>query len=362
MPRCRHSVGRRPGTSRCACATLLGVRIALIASPAPVPPRGWGATERVIWNIHRRGRDVGFESKIVKARSAEDVCEQCAQFNPDLVHLHAHWRLKECLPYLISRPVPLVYTTHDSRIPRRVVPDVAPSIDLSDMAIALSPSIRQGLRARGAENVRYIPNGVDTQVFRPRPKKANTVLALGRNSKRKRFAEIARFFIARPGYHLTLCGPHMRAGPGDGYPIIPTGPNITLLENQSESTVARLLGEAEYFAHICDQEASSLVVREAMACGCRVWTAPANAEDLTNVAMSWEEAVADPELGARAAREAVDSFDWSLIVHRHAHVYLKTLQRWRASPASPADARRRYEAFAAQQGSAPSRPGPVTAG
>jgi hypothetical protein len=79
----------------------------------------------------------------------------------------------------------------------------------------------------------------------------------------------------------------------------------------------------------------------------RVWTGARNAQDLSNVALSWEDAVADPELGRRAAREARESFDWSLIVRRHAEVYAQTLDAWRTSVTSAADARRRYRAFEA---------------
>ena len=324
------------------------MRVALIGpGTLNIPPKGWGATERVIWNIHRRSRDAGFESVILNARTGEELRAQCARLRPDVIHLHAHWRLEECLPYLISRPTPLVTTCHDARLSRRIPPEIAPSIELADAVIALSPSIREQVRALRDTNVYYIPNGVDTRVFRPLTKKPNTVVAVGRNSPRKRFATIARFFLAHPEYHLTMCGPNMLGRPDKPVPVIPTGPNITLLGNRSERAVARLLGEAEYFVHLADLEASALVVREAMACGCRVWTVPANAQDLRNVALSWEQAVGDPELGPRAACEAAESFDWSIIVRRHAAVYKRTLGQWRASTTSHADARRRYRAFAA---------------
>ena len=140
----------------------------------------------------------------------------------------------------------------------------------------------------------------------------------------------------------TLCGPEMQARRGRGWPVIPTGPNINILGNLAESEVARLLGESEYFVHLCELEASALVVREAMACACRVWTVPQNAQDLKNVALSWEEAGTDAEVGMRAAREARESFDWSCIAAQHARVYAETLARWRAAPTSAADAQRRY--------------------
>jgi glycosyltransferase involved in cell wall biosynthesis len=321
------------------------VRVALIGpGTLSIPPQGWGATERVVWNIHQRARDAGFETVIVNTKDPDEISEQCARFAPDLIHLHYDLRLRHCLPYLIAHPTPLVTTCHDPRLPTELPPEVAPSIDLADAVIALSPTILERLRSR-RDAVHYVPNGVDTGVFRPLAKKPNTVAGVGKNTARKKFVEIAKFFAARPEYQLTLCGPDMRARPGGRWPVIPTAPNVTLLDNQPESAVARLLGESQFFVHLCDVEASTLVVREAMACGCAVWTVPVNAQDVRNVALSWDQAVTDRDLGARAAREAMETFDWSIIVRRHAEVYAQTLERWRASATAAEVARDRYRAL-----------------
>ena len=325
------------------------MRVAQIGSGTlTIPPNGWGATQRVIWNLHQRGREAGFESIIVNSRQPEEIRAQCLACAPDVVHLHAHAVMTAALPYLIECPTPLVATSHDYRVADTIPLEVQPLVASADAVIALSPAIRERFRALRPGGVHYVPNGVDNRIFRPLAKRKGSVLAVGRNTQRKRFAEIARFFLERPEYQLTLCGPDMQALPGQGRPVIPTGPNIRILGNSSEDEVARLLGESEYFVHLCKQEASPLVVREAMACGCRVWTVPENAQDLKNVALSWEEALADPELGVRAAREARESFDWSTIAAQHARVYAETLAQWRASPTAAADAQRRYRHLAAQ--------------
>jgi glycosyltransferase involved in cell wall biosynthesis len=332
------------------------VRVALVGPGIlGIPPEGWGAIERIIWNLHRRSPEAGIESVVVNPPQGDQLCDALRAASPDVIHVHATSRLRDSLPYLIERPTPLITTSHDYRLASKILPGVAQWAELSDSVIASSPSIRERLGAF-TTHVHYIPNGVDTRLFRPLPKKPNTVLAIGRNTRRKRFADIARFFLERPGYHLTLCGPDMCVGPGDERrPEIPIGPNIVRLDNQPEDVVARLLGESEYFVHLCELEACALVVREAMACGCRVWTVPANTQDLTNVALSWDAARTDAELGARAAREAAESFDWEMIARRYADVYAHTLARWRGSATSVADARRRYEAFAARSSRRPAR-------
>jgi glycosyltransferase involved in cell wall biosynthesis len=323
------------------------MRVALVGpGTLGIPPVGWGATQRDLWNIHQNARDAGFESLIVNSKHTRDLVAAITEFQPDVIDLHACWRLHECGRYLRRHPTPLVVTNHDARLGQAVPREDAPSIEAADTLIALSPAIEKRLRTLRGDRVRYIPNGVNPRVFRPLAKKAGTVAAVGRNAPRKRFAEVAQFFLAHPEYHLTLCGPGMRARAGQGHPVIPTGPNITLLEEQPEEAVARLLGESEYFVHLCEVEASVLVVREAMACACRVWTVSANAQDVENVALSWEDAVSDPELGQRAAREARDSFDWSIITGRYAEAYDETLARWRGSPSAAADARGRYRSVA----------------
>src|SRR6185503_4186137 len=95
---------------------------------------------------------------------------------------------------------------------------------------------------------------------------------------------------------------------------------VTILGRRSEAEIARLAGESEYFVHLCEVEASALVVREAMSCGCKVWTVPYNAQDLENVALTWAQAVSDPTLGERAAREAREKLDWTIISQRTAAV------------------------------------------
>lgn len=321
------------------------MRVALIGTGTlSIPPQGWGAIQRGIWNHHQRSRGAGYESLVVNSRDARMIGRECERFAPDVVHLHDHNGLAACLPYLIAHPTPLVTTSHDFRLSARIPEEVAPLIDLADATIALSPSIRERIGARRRHGVHYVPNGVDTRLFRPLAKRRGSVLGVGNNRPRKRFAEIARFFLDRPEYRLTLCGPNMDVPRGRRHPVIPTGPNVTLLGNQPETEVARLLGEAEYFVHLCEQEASALVVREAMSCGCRVWTVPLNAQGLTNVARSWEGAVADADLGNHAAAEARESFDWSHIVGRHAEVYAQTVDEWKSAASSAAEATRRYRA------------------
>ncbi|MDX1944283.1 MAG: glycosyltransferase family 4 protein [Pirellulaceae bacterium] len=306
------------------------LHVAFVAHGAlPIPPERWGATERVIWNLHRDSSRQGFESVVINTADHDQIRLQLAQCQPDIVHLHAEAHLAPCLDYARSHGMPLVLTSHtawrhhaDQPLPEHLAePALA-----CDYLIALSPSLKLAFERRGCRHVHYIPNGVDTTVFRPLPKRPRTVLAVGRNSKRKKLPEIARFFLDWPDYHLTICGPGADEPPRPEL-AIPRAPNITILGNQSEAEIAQLTGESEYFVHLCEVEACALVVREAMACGCKVWTVPYNAQGLKNVALSWESARSDADLGRRAAREAAQLLHWPAIVGQHANFYRAILAR-----------------------------------
>jgi glycosyltransferase involved in cell wall biosynthesis len=216
-------------------------------------------------------------------------------------------------------------------IMRRLSPNLVRALRHVTATIALSLGIKQRLELAGFGGpIVAIPNGVDTGRFVPRAKTPNTVLAVGKNVRRKRLSDIASFFLSRPDYHLTICGPGADTDlPGRR---IPRGPNVHVLGNQSEEAIAARLGASEYFVHLAEQEGSALAVREAMAAGCKVWTTPSNAQDLAHVAVHWEAAVRDHGLGERARHEAVTTFDWQAIVRRTVEVYREAIARFERRP------------------------------
>lgn len=305
-------------------------RVAFVAHGGiRIPPKRWGATERVIWNLHKDCQKHGFDSTVVNTKDPGEIVRRLGEYRPNLVHLHAEGLIAPCRAYCSTQPTPLLMTSHTAwpHANGEAMPAMlAEPATQCDTIVALSPSLRERFLQHGCTSVCYIPNGVDTSLFRPLAKKPHSVLAVGRNAPRKRLPEIARFFLEKPQFQLTICGPGADDPPEPRLQI-PKARHITLLGNQTEAQIARLAGQSEYFVHLCEVEASALVVREAMACGCKVWTAPYNAQDLKNVSLTWEGAISDPELGRRAAQEAVDELDWSHIVRRHVELYRATLAR-----------------------------------
>lgn len=306
-------------------------RVALLCDGSiPIPPPGWGAVQRDVWNLHSSLQKHGFDSLILNVKSEDELHQLCQDFKPHLINVHTDGAdtLIKLLPYLKAFPTPVVSTTHHSGLSIGIPTYAALNARLADVIIAVSPSIRERFLRAGYRNVHFIPNGVNLSVFKPLPKKPNSVIGVGQNIPRKRWAELARFFLDKPNYHLTLCGPNMDSL-ASNVPVIPRAANITTIGNLSESETARLMGESEYLAHLCEIEACCLVIREGMASGCKVWTVPSNAQDLSNVAFSWKAAVEDADLGVRAAQEAVDRLGWERVTEKTAELFRLTLAAWK---------------------------------
>ena len=54
----------------------------------PIPPKGWGAVEILIWDTCTALKQLGHEVQIVNTRKPEEIIAQINQFRPDFVHVH----------------------------------------------------------------------------------------------------------------------------------------------------------------------------------------------------------------------------------------------------------------------------------
>ena len=53
----------------------------------PIPPKGWGAVESLIWDISETLKNIGVDVHIVNTPKPEDIVKQVNALNPDIVHL-----------------------------------------------------------------------------------------------------------------------------------------------------------------------------------------------------------------------------------------------------------------------------------
>ena len=53
-----------------------------------IPPKGWGAVETLIWDMHNALIALGHEVDIVNVKDPREIIKKVNQFRPDFVHIH----------------------------------------------------------------------------------------------------------------------------------------------------------------------------------------------------------------------------------------------------------------------------------
>ena len=108
-----------------------------------------------------------FARRCLRLRHASRVAAHVDSLHPDLVHQHAYLgELRAC--WLILRRYPLVFTNHTGaylHLDRWAVTRVLQRRWMRRFTMTIGPSCEL---VPALENSRYVPNGVDTEVFFPR--------------------------------------------------------------------------------------------------------------------------------------------------------------------------------------------------
>lgn len=90
------------------------MRISIIGPALPIPPKGWGAVESLIWDINRSLDELGHEVQIVNVPDPRQIIRMINEYRPDFVHInYDDWVfLYEYIQY------PCAVTTHFAYIER----------------------------------------------------------------------------------------------------------------------------------------------------------------------------------------------------------------------------------------------------
>ena len=76
------------------------MKIALVAGGhLPIPPKGWGGVEHLIWNFHNQLKKIGDEVSIINTTSIDQIIEKLNSENFDAVHLH-YDQYANLMPYI----------------------------------------------------------------------------------------------------------------------------------------------------------------------------------------------------------------------------------------------------------------------
>ena len=71
----------------------------------PIPPNGWGAVEKIIWEVHNNLLDKGHDSHI-------KYLNEVSKDEYDIVHIHMANLGNECF----KKDIPYYFTLHDHHV------------------------------------------------------------------------------------------------------------------------------------------------------------------------------------------------------------------------------------------------------
>ncbi len=236
----------------------------------PIPPNGWGAVEKIIWDYHQQLVKIGMRSEI---KYANEIKYDESQ----IVHVH----VANLANILHERGIPYIFTIHDHHAylygkDSELFKENLKAIENS--VFSLSPC-KYLVPYFGSKKLRYFSHAVNTEIFtfnnRQRHKDlkllcvANNGYAYDQSKDRKGF-KIAIQAAKTLGLPITIAGPRNN----DNFfktlePELNNYSGLTKLYDLDEKWLIHLYNENDAFLHFSELEAGhpNLTLLEAMACG-----------------------------------------------------------------------------------------------
>ncbi len=317
------------------------MRIAYLAhGRLPIPPKGWGAVEHIIWEYTRRLRASGHEVTLINVswRLAAVYGALLARLGrADVIHVHQERALRWLVP-LVGKSALIVETCH-AAVPS-ALEDIGNHEDLPDTLLAsnhfvLTDAIKKYVLARCPQHrVEVVVNGAEVDQFRVGLGGNGRAVCVGKLQARKRQRDLARV-LTEAGVGCDFVGPVGDEDLAEAHQGLKLGEWTRDLIRHDLTTYSALV-------LVSDGEGQPLVVVEALAAGLCVVVSPESAQNLdvnqpfiflVRDQREWAaatqraiEANADLRAAARAYAEA--HFDFSAIVA----TYVQTLEYWLQSP------------------------------
>ncbi len=276
----------------------------------------------------------------------------------DVLHAHGSLYLTTVLALAARRRrVPLFITEHVGFVPytSSVVNVVqrlawtlvgAPAVRRSARVIAYNSRVADWLAGRfGSGAVAFIPNGVDTDMFRPRDADARRAarvclglppdgilgLFVGRAARKKNLDAVLQFSSSQ--YRLVVCGAQRTLASG-----------VLDLGALPHAKMGDVFASADFLLHAAIGEGFPVTVQEAMASGLPVallWDsgyagsmereALIAVDSLEELARAAEDLATSPALrerfGRRARELAVSRWSWDTTVQRHLDLFRAAVDR-----------------------------------
>ena len=235
----------------------------------PIPPNGWGAIEKIIWDYYQLLNNKGLECQIKylnEIQYADDV----------IVHVHVANLANECH----KRGIPYIFSLHDHHAYLYGKNSVVYKENLE----AIENSVISTCPAKylvdyfGSKKLRYFSHAVNTTVFKCRNNKnpvnkllcvANNGYANDKSYDRKGFTYAIKA-AKELGYPITIAGPSNNKKFFDTLDSeLNQYDKLTKLFDLNEEQLIDLYNDHSIFLHPSELEAGhpNLTLLEAMSCG-----------------------------------------------------------------------------------------------
>lgn len=328
----------------------------------PIPPPGWGAVEKAIFELSRALPTVGVETEIVNVPgSGRSIDEYRFALRLRGLLQGRTWDILHASTPVVANRLssmkwPYVYTSHSRHwsgasgpterwgffLERRAVRRAVRTIALT---AAVAEKMRSGPLRDHPETLMVVPNGVDTRAYTPawEQRNGNRILGVGAVHPRKRWHVATRAIQGLPETRLTIVGPIQ--DPSYARTLrrsLPDG-RLELLGEVPEDTLRSLYSVADQFVLPSRSELMSMAVIEAMASGVPIigtealtgtvesgtegylWRNVPEGEEVREAQRILELLLGDPglrrRLGEAARAKAVRDWDWSVIARRMRELY-----------------------------------------
>ena len=267
------------------------MRIVLIGPGVmPIPPRGWGAVEILLWDQYLTFKEMGHDVHIINTQDQNEIIRQVNALNPDVVHLqyddyYAIMNHIHCPKKLITsqygyleHPTFMGYSHYEHNIFRGFV--------IGKFTIcALSEGIRQRYINAGCNpsRVYLLPNGANDKSFRYSEtcKYPELSIYLGKVEERKK--QYKYQYI--PSIHFagnTICSKFSTSSP-------------RYLGEWTKPKLYDTLTDYANLVLLSDGEAHPLVVCEALICGLGVVVSKVASANL-DTSKPWVTVIPDDKL------------------------------------------------------------------
>ena len=144
------------------------MKIALVAGGhLPIPPKGWGGVEHLIWNFHNQLKKIGDEVSIINTTSIDQIVKKLNSENFDAVHLH-YDQYANLMPHIKCNKK--MVTSHYPYL-ENPEPQYTFLYDLLNTSkshiVCLSDRIKKEFLHRGSNstNVSVLPCGIDVDSY-----------------------------------------------------------------------------------------------------------------------------------------------------------------------------------------------------